>query len=362
MLKGCLSLLVVFLALLSLPVPAGAQTKDPKAVFNQGVEYASKRQFQEAVDTLLGVLPDMPPGELPRVHKALAYSYKNLGSLPEAWYHLAAYLESTTEADRATGSWLEEVESELKKSHIKVMLSCQPEAVVLRFADAQGEAGGPSYSCPLTWWFSPGEHQVHASRPGFEPKAETISIKQRGERGFYSIVLTPEKAEPVVVPAVAVAAPVPEVAAPKPTPATPKAPAKPPTVLTSKPGAPQTSGQGPGWLEWSLVGGGSALVLAGGAFWWSAYSLNEDLRANYSNRDKFPDALKAQKLYDQRYEDSVSPRQLTGYVLGGLGAAALTGGLVLIFTRGPAKAPAKKSAWVPAVDQDFTGLSWIYAF
>jgi tetratricopeptide (TPR) repeat protein len=82
------------------------------------------------------------------------------------------------------------------------------------------------------------------------------------------------------------------------------------------------SGGPPAWVGWTLVGGGVALAAVGGAMFGLAVGSVDDIAALGFSAD-----------YDRRYEalaDSVREQELAGWVLTGVGVAALVAGAVVL--------------------------------
>jgi hypothetical protein len=220
---------------------------------------------------------------------------------------------------------LEEVDKALAQKHVKVMLSCQPRDAVLTFPD-EGSGAGPSYTCPLTWWFLPGKHRVDAAQDGFNGAQEEIDVRERGDAGARQIVLAAVQSE---VPT-----------APPPEPGGT-------TVAGGEPG-PGLAGSGAGItkpleveagsshvLEWALMGAGLGLGIAGGVLQGVAYSDNEDLYSKYSDTKHFPDGDEGKRQYDAEYGDEIRPKKIAAGVLFGVGGAAVAAGAVLWVIREP---------------------------
>jgi len=311
---------IALLLLLCLPVPALAQeAKTPKDRFNQGVALAKDKQYEEAISVWLDVLDELDEEYVPRAHRVLGTAYKKLGKLPQAWHHLTLYLKAGVKKDLKAGAWLEQVERKLAKTHRKVVISCAPEGVLLDLRPAgEGEAPNPKstirnpkYPCPLTWWFEPGKRHVQAMKAGYVSKIVEIDVRERGEQGGHTIRLA----------AVDEAPEGPEKLAGGTTEG---------STLTSGPGSivkpaePEHSSRA---LEWSLIGSGAAVAVAGGILHGIAYSRNESIYSDYKYSET---PTTAEDDYDAAYEDDVLPKEIAAYVLYGLGGAAVVTGVIVL--------------------------------
>ncbi len=303
---GCRYMRIVVVSLLAFWVTsAGASPpEDPQEHFNRAVELAKAGKYDEAVGLCLNVLEDLPEPERPRVHKLLGFAYRKLDQRPEAWHHLSMYLQSTGKADDAIREWLGEVEEQLKGTHIKVTLTCDSEGVSLGVKSASSNLQ-PVYDCPLTWWFEPGKRQVLAGKTGHQPRTVEITVLKLGDKGVHKIHYPAETKPPTKVTKTGDGG-------------------KEPTVIVqpAPPAEPNRT------LEWSLIASGAALGAAGAVFQLMANSKNDDLHAQYLDSSEHPYGPDAKALYDDAYDEEVSPKLTTAYVLYGLGAAALGGGIV----------------------------------
>ena len=285
---------------------AGTAVGQPKPTaedrFNQAVELAKAGDYQEAVEICHEVIERLPASEHSRVHKLLGYSYKKLNVLPDAWYYLTQYLESSGKEDTAAGAWLQEVETSLKETHhVKVTFTCEPPGATISLP--------ASLTCPLTWWFVPGEHSVHAESPGYMPRTVDVDVRERGDSGAREIRLT----------AIAQLKPPGEGSAGRNDSSA--------TFVSN----PFESGKPARVLEWTLMGSGLALGVTGGIFHGLAWSKNEDL---HKAALKLSGSV-AKSAYEEAYQDQVRPKEIACYVLYGVGGAAILAGVVTWFVREP---------------------------
>ena len=262
---------------------------------------------ERAIDAWLGALDGLDGNYKPKAHKALGLAYKKLDKLPEAWHHFTFYLKAAVKQDIKAGAWLEQVEKTLAKSQRRVVISCEQSGTRLYLGKS---ATGPAYSCPLTWWFLPGKRYVHAVSEGYVAKDNEIDVRERGEQGSHTIALVAiaKQPDPIV-----------------------KTPPKlvEPTGVTNTISKPADPKSGSKVLEWTLIGSGAAAVITGGILHGMASSTNEDLHNKY--KDSVADD--AGKKYDDEYGEKVLPKEVSAYLLYGLGGAALATGAVMMFLK-----------------------------
>jgi len=283
----------------------GQPKPTPEDRFNQAVEMAKTGDYEEAVEICREVIERLPASEHSRVHKLLGYAYKKLDMFPNAWHYLTRYLESSGKEDTTAGGWLQEVEATLKRTHVKVTFTCEPPGTTISLP--------ASLTCPLTWWFVPGKHLVRADSPGYKPRNVEVDVRERGDSGARKIRLT----------ALAQRKPPVEGSAGRNDSGT--------TVVTR----PVESGKPARALEWTLIGSGLALGVTGGIFQGIGYSKNEDLHSKYLGSTDYSLAADAKSAYDKAYRDDVRPKEITSYVLYGIGGAAIVAGVVTWLIRQP---------------------------
>ena len=296
-----------------------APPDDPQADFNRAVELAKTGKYDAAVGLCLNVLESLPDSERPRVHKLLGFAYRKLGQRPEAWHHLSVYLQTAGKEDAAIGEWLREVETKLKETHIKVTLTCDSEGISLGVKSATSNLQ-PVYACPLTWWFEPGKRQILAGKTGHKPRTVEITVLELGDKGVHKIPF-PTEAEPAVT-------------------VTDPGNGGEEPVVVARPKEPATHDR---TLEWTLVASGAALGIAGAVFHGLGLSRNDELHSKYLEDSEHPYGPDAKKLYDDAYDEQVSPKMTTAYVLYGLGGAALGAGAVLWVLGKPEKSAGRNS-------------------
>lgn len=314
--RGAMHRFVPWLLALLWAGAASAQPADPQERFNQAVELATGGDYDKAVEACLDVLDRLPESERPRVHKLLGYSYMKLDMLPESWHHLTIYLESSGKEDTTAGGWLQDVETALKQTYVKVSFSCKPEGLtVILPASKPGAIGHSAFRIPhsaFVWWFKPGKHTVKATAPSHKSRTVEIDVRQRGDSGMREIRLAAVETTRL------------------PGDGGPGSGAGGATIV--KPVEPKKPSRG---LEWALIGSGLALGVTGGIFHGIGYSKNEDLHDKYLNANDYPVADEAQKLYDDARDEQVRPKEIAAYVLYGIGGAGVLAGIVTWAVRKP---------------------------
>lgn len=285
-------LIIVLSSLFAGPLRA----EDSKAIqlFNMASELAEKGRFKEAIEIWQDCAADLPLKYLPVVQTNLAMAYQEMGRTAEAWHHAYQAKKHTKGSDASVAELEKGLAVELLATHTKVLVFTKPEDGQIFFGEMDI---GPGYSSPLYWWFEPGKHKLYVTHPGNKPRNIEITVK-RGVSPYQSIKVDLETAD---------------------------------AAGTVK--KPADSGGGSGdILEWSLLGGGTALIIGGGVFTYLAYAKNEDLLSKYP--DGAPGQLtpyENREKYDAAYDDEVVPKQIASYALFGVGiAAAVTGGVLLL--------------------------------
>jgi len=168
----------------------GQEKEDPNTLFNRGLDLAREGRAEDAIALWLGILDEVEAQHRPSVHRALGLAYAQMDRLPEASYHLRRFLAAklTGEAAKSRARLLE-VEDRLRQEHRSVTLACQPRDSTVYMGP---EAKGPAYACPVTWWFKPGRHFVHVTRPGYTPATEEIDVADQCTETLRTVVLQAE--------------------------------------------------------------------------------------------------------------------------------------------------------------------------
>ena len=326
-----LSIWATAICIVCLPAAVGVtQPKDPQVEFDRAVELATGDEYAKAVAVCHEIIEALPAKERSKVHKLLGYSYKKLEMLPEAWHHLTRYLESSGKEDTAAGAWLEEVEAALKQGHVKVSFSCDPPTTTITLPSSALSTPGATTSpptllkpiaCPAMWWLSPGKHKVAADAPEYEPRMVEVDVRVRGDSGVREIRL--EAIDPIRATGGG------------------ESHAGETSTTVLQPAAPKRPTRA---LEWTLLGSGLALGVTGAIFHGLGYSKNESLHSKYLDSSDYPVAGDAKSLYDKAYQDQVRPKEITAYVLYGVGGAAVLAGVVTWFIPKSGNKSSKDSA------------------
>jgi hypothetical protein len=273
-----------------------AQT-DPVAEVNRGVELVEAGKLREAITVWHTVLDDLTPKHRHAVHLYLGLAYNELGQNPETWHYLSTYLKNNDQEDLLTGKDLQDVEATLiKAGYLKSAITCDPEnARIIGLTDQADSA----YQCPLAWWMKPGKHTVTVALDGFVTAEHELDVVQRGGGNLFTVKL--EKL-------------------PDTGPSLP--------VTPVGPDGPALDGRNPNrFWQWSIIGGGLAMVAAGGICTAVGYSNNESLY------DKYPPETPSNKSkYDAAYTDEVQPPRVASWVLYGVGAATALSGAIWLFS------------------------------
>ena len=306
----CWIITVLYMTLAGTAV--GQPKPTPEDRFNHAVELAKAGDYQEAVEICHEVIERLPASKQSRVHKLLGYAYKKLDMLPNAWHYLTRYLAG--KEDTTAGAWLRDVEASLAKTgHVKVSFSCRPEGLLLHIpASKPGVASHSAFRIlhsAFVWWFVPGKHTVKATAADHKPRTVEIDVRERGDSGMREIRLARIVADSTISPSGLLVDPLPG--------------------DHSAIHIPHSAFKRPSRaLKWTLLGSGLALGVTGGIFHGLGFSKNEDLHSKYLDSGDYPIAADAKSAYDKAYQDQVRPKEMTSYVLYGIGGAAIVAGVV----------------------------------
>ena len=374
------ALLTVIPALLILgnaqrtPAQEKRNPKELAALSDKAFDAAANGQLNEAIKIWEDILDEFETEDARLdIHVNLTVAYRKLKKLPEAWHHLTKYLKGKKQEDRKAGKELQTLEDKLAATHVKMAVACDPSDSTIYLA---GEATGTAYSCPLTWWFEPGEHPVHVARRGYRARTAGLSVVRRGGEAVYTVHLKPlpkygtlviegsKKAVTVFINGM-IEGKVPfrrklevgtydlmvgragepqwtkkvviregETTVEKP------ALAQETAEKTPKPIAPpvekregkHAKGQQPEIWKWLLLGGGLAVAGAGGILQYVGYSNNQNLRETYPADQSLSEEQfdYNEQSYKSGYSEDVAPMKTASFVLYGLGGAAAATGAVLL--------------------------------
>ncbi len=300
------TMLLLLVALL-IPTWAAAEDEDPGEMANRAMKlYEDPATRADAIALYHKALGKATGRVRIEVLKNLGKAYGAMNAYAEAFPYLHFAFMSEGGTDLKIREALEFVRKKLSEDHVQVRVETDPTRSVVTFP---GEGGPHRFRTPATWWFQPGTYSISITHDGYHPKEETLVVKS-GKAPTVKIVLVAKKID---------------------------RPSKDPTVVGTS--APTDAGKPavrkiPGW-KWALLGGGLALAAGGGATWMVGWDKGNSLNDEFSGHVA-PGQVAARKAkYDQRWEDEVTPLQLSSYVLWGVGGAAAVAGLVLLLTDGP---------------------------
>lgn len=289
--------------LLLLLVPCAARAAEPRPVqvitaeSERALALAQDGKLDEAVAIWEDLLDEVPPQGRGDVHVNLAVAYQGLARLPEAWYHLDAYLTVAPEEDQAVAAERAAIERKLAQTHVPLRFSC-PVAGTRIFLEPDRTR---AYPCPLRWWFPRGlDGQIFADAPGHLAGATSIRTQELDRDRMVVVRLEPTPPEGPVGADV--------------------------TVVHEPPPA-----NGAAW-KWSLVGGGLGAVAAGAILQAVAYDKDQDLRTKWdptgaASQDAFNSMA---SHYSEDFDSEVKPLTYGSYALYGIGGAAAATGLVFL--------------------------------
>jgi len=347
---------------------------------------ARKGNLDSAILTWLDILDEVAESARPDIHANLAVAYKMGGHLPEAWHHLTTYLKTCGKEDKAAAKELQDIEGKLAVAYGKVGIACEPAdaSIYLELDPVVSEGGevvgrGPTYSCPLTWWFLGGDHDVLVVKQGYRPQVLRVVASVRGgigaftarleeipvfgvlevagsgkaiqvflngalegkvpfsrklKPGTYELMVGRPGEEPwkktVVIEADKTVVERPPNAQPE--------VVQPDVILPgpgdSKPGTGITQPAGETGRPFPtmptvLMATGAALLLGGGITTYVAYDTNKDLLDKYpADELDYTKWVENRDGYSKEFSDSVKPLAMTSYVLYGIGGAAAAAGAI----------------------------------
>jgi hypothetical protein len=292
---------------------AGGEVADShNRKFQQGVDFAIQKKYEEAIAIWLPLLEVADSSLAPKIRKATSLAYKKLNRLPETWYHLTHYLKAAPKQDLKAGAWLEAIEKTLAKEHHKVSISCKPENALLYMGKGPD---GPSYHCPITWWFRPGKHFVYATHKGYTTRTVQIDVLERGDLGTHKITLSNLKAVPSEKSMTVLSEKAPDTSVP--------------SSLITHLGREGTRTA----LSWGVTGSGLAVILSGSILQLVAHSQNEAIHNKYVNKDKYPEGIEAKSRYNAAYNKEVFPKRTAAFALYGVGGVAAVTGITLLIAQ-----------------------------
>ncbi|MBM4372965.1 MAG: hypothetical protein FJ098_15025, partial [Deltaproteobacteria bacterium] len=241
--------------------------------------FAAEERYDEAIAEWLSALYRLPDDEAAGVWKRLGLAFRQTDRLPEAWHFLSRYLASPEGRDDATvRGWFREVEESLKRTHVRIRISCRPEDASVRFPTPVSDPCPIYGSCPLDWWYRPGTHEVGVGAAGFLPSDFRLEVLEQDDPGARELVLAPVPPKPLRRSA-----------------------------------------------EWALIGSGLALGAVGGVVNAVGWKVNRDLRGSSDT----------QAEYDESRRNRVRPLEIAAYSLYGVAGAAALSGVITWLARRP---------------------------
>jgi hypothetical protein len=403
-----------------LTVPASAQEKrsadELEKLSQSALTLASEGRFQDAIDLWEDLLDEVPAETALDLHVNIAVAWQRLGKEPEAWYHLDRYVQGAKSPDKAVVAERTKLAKKLAGDHVRVSFACEPTGALLRFD--QGSRA-KSYPCPLVWWMVPGKQTVSAEKAGYDqttrsfmvPKnaqeaSQTISLEQKVELGELKVLGQGRAIQVFLDGMLEGIVPFSRKLKPGTYELMVGKPGKPPwkKTITIEPGKTlveeppveepealaDTGETVPGGvavapvenqitkpatleprshvLEWSLIGGGGAMVAAGGLFHLLAYLKDQDLRDEHNpneaglSKEEFEQRVGD---YQDAWDEEVLPRGVAAYVLYGVGAAsAVTGAVLMAVDIGNREKAEKlsRTTFFPLITPEATGMGFELRF
>ncbi|MCK6548994.1 PEGA domain-containing protein [Myxococcota bacterium] len=186
--------IVAALALVTTDVPVAFAAPTPEALaegkraFDEGVALLEDARYADAARALERSVELF---ESPSAVYNLGLAYRGLGALTRAIARFERFLVIATAQHDALRTGAKNLLAELERdlAHVRVELRGAPETVTLDGAPL----ALPSPSATLTLTLDPGDHELVATRRGFEPVRERLVNLARGEHR--AIVLDASKAQ-----------------------------------------------------------------------------------------------------------------------------------------------------------------------
>jgi hypothetical protein len=320
-------ILVTTLLLLLLVPAARADGPRPPEVLSaeseRALALARDGKLDDAVAIWMDILDEVPPQGRADVHVNLAVAFTAQDRLPEAWYHLDAYLTEAPKEDPAVAAERAAIEKKLSATHVPLRFSCAVAETQLFFTPARIQA----YPCPLRWWFPRGtEGEIFASAAGHVPGETPIRAHELDRDRRVIVRLEP---------------------------APPEVPDEPTLPIPAKPAV----AKGGVW-KWSLFGGGVGLVAVGAVLQVMAFNKDQQLRKDYpGDATDYAVWQSNRKAYQDGFKKDVKPMAYGAYALYGVGGAAAATGLVFLVMDWTKPAPAKGVHVAPLAAPGMLGLT-----
>jgi hypothetical protein len=407
--------LALVLSAPSLKAQERRSTAELERLSQEAMAAAGRGDFEGAIRIWEDILDEVPTDTSLDLHVNIGVAYQRLKKVPEAWYHLDRYVRGTEVPDAKVSREARKLAKSLAKDRVKTSIGCTPEGATLYFGD---KAQGTPYPCPLTWYLAAGSHSIYVTMKEHEPAVHKLTIDGKTRESYQNVTLEARKLQhgELVIEGNAQAVQVflnGELEGSVPF----KRKLKPGTyeLMVGKPGklpwkkritvnAGQTvvekpaiargttsrvvkddtkknggrefpvipdngSNDTPGVtgrveepsrvLEWTIAGGGAALLAAGVVCAAVAWSKDGSLQDKYPADQSLPyDQFAAnQQKYSDAYNDEVYPLGLASYALVGVGAAAaITGGVLLLLNADGEEGRENPAAVYPMLHREAWGL------
>jgi hypothetical protein len=354
--------------LLVLTANGVAQDKpDISASNKEAIELSQQGELEKAIFVWLQLLKITPGSYKHRwiFHKNVGRNYQKLAMLPEAWWHLERSLKLRGVPDKKAFQWRNVVETALARKHARIRVYVQGKNGEVKVGEGKHARW---VKTPFHWWFPLGPQTVRIRAEGVA--AVPVEFKVASE--LEVLELSPPTHGMVVLdilPAAAILT-------------VDKTPVQPGTTeLRLKAGkheivasAPQFTADATtftviagksqsvklhlqkkvvippkpdpepqprsAWWKWTVLGGGIAMVLAGGVTYAVADSrladekkAHQDWRIIQGLTGSLSDAQSQQVAsdWDARLSDRVEPLEYGSYGLWGVGSAVIVAGAVLLY-------------------------------
>lgn len=290
-------------ATVTLPAPAAAQTEGELSVardfYEQGLAAEKEGRWEEAFtayDKALAIRTT------PQLALRAAICLEELNRLAKA----LVYLERANELAKLKelAQVVEVVEGRLEAlrprvPQLVIEVPNVPEGLVVRLDDAPVAPATFGALLPV----DPGDHRIEAEAPGFEPYATSITVEP-GTSESVAITLTAMPEEPAAE--------------------------RVPTPVTPPPGDEGPAAGDPDYLPGALVlGGGGVLVAVGAALLGVSVGREGEVDDLCGGSERLTCPL-AERPTIEATLDEASTFRAAGYAVGGVGAAALVAGVVLL--------------------------------
>jgi hypothetical protein len=312
-LDGCLvaASLAFALAAFPLSLPAQDARNSAAAIAGKAEKAVRARHYGEAIE---GFRRAWELSREPEYLYNIALIYLERIQDPlNAWEYSEkyAFAARTDEERREAADLVRKAEAALSRRHGKITIRTEPTSAEV-FVDGVTTSGRTVRS---EFWVAAGPHIVRATAPGFDPAESRVEVEAGGSTDV-SLVLT-QRAVPPRIDETPLALAAPVQVKPDVEPPGVRVPAQVPPPDAQRPlGEDHTA-------AWATIGCGLAAVATGTLLWGLGYQ--DIVTANGMDSG----APRDTKIDDGRR------KAIAGYVLWGVGGAAVVAGVIVYFTVGP---------------------------